>query len=258
MKNTFREYQTFFKEFRQTFHTTGAIAPSGRGLCRAVVKPMSRHTEPVRILEVGAGTGAATREIVKHIRPGDWFDMVELNTRFVETLQRRFETEPDFQRVASQSHILHCAVQQLPTDQKYDFIICGVPFNNFPVGLVKEILRHMAKLLKPGGTLSFFEYVWIRRFKALVANREERRRLNSVGRILDTYLARYEFHCDTAWINFPPAMAHHLRLSPASHEGGAHGERQGDSSQHVLRPGDSRCQSPPHLERQRANSDESA
>ena len=58
MKNTIAEYRTFFKEFRKTFHTTGAIAPSGRALARAVIKPLSRHQRPVRVLEVGSGTGA--------------------------------------------------------------------------------------------------------------------------------------------------------------------------------------------------------
>jgi len=216
MKKAISEYRTFFREFRQTFHTTGAIAPSGRVLARAVVKPLSCHQVPVRVLEVGSGTGAVSKEIVKQIRPGDWFDLVELNDRFVSTLRHRFATEPDFQRVADQCEVLHRAVQEVSTDTKYDYIICGVPFNNFPISLVKEILRHMSKLLRPGGTLSFFEYLWIRRFKSLLANRDERRRLGGVGVVIERYLSRYEFQCDTAWINFPPAMVHHLRVESSN------------------------------------------
>lgn len=237
MKKTITEYRTFFKEFRTSFHTTGAIAPSGRALCRAVIKPLSRHQQPVRVLEVGAGTGAATKEIVKEIRPGDHFDLVELNERFVQVLQHRFASEPDFMRVAAQSSIHHCSIQEIPAEEKYDFIICGVPFNNFPISLVKEILRHMTKLLKPGGTLSFFEYLWIRRFKAIVATRQERRRLEGVGRVLDRYVTRYEFQCDTAWINFPPAMAHHLRLKTGGN--GPHDKASAEPLQ-------------PHFDRQRA------
>jgi hypothetical protein len=112
----------------------------------------------------------------------------------------------------SRCSVLHMAVQDLHPEELYDFIICGVPFNNFSIGLTREIFRHMTKLLKPGGTLTFFEYKWIRRFKGLVANRDERKRLTGVGQVLGRYLQKFEFQCNTAWVNFPPAMAHHLKL----------------------------------------------
>jgi phospholipid N-methyltransferase len=218
MKSTLSEYRTFFREFRETFKTTGAIAPSGRSLARATVQPLIDRDRPARILEVGAGTGAVTREIVKHIREGDLLDVVELNERFVEVLKYRFAHEPSWKRVADQSRVLHMEVQKLKPDELYDFLICGVPFNNFSIGLTREIFRHFTKLLKPGGTLTFFEYKWIRRFKGIVANSSERKRLMGVGHVLSRYLERYEFRCNTAWVNFPPAMAHHLRLVDANAE----------------------------------------
>lgn len=223
MKSTLSEYRTFFREFRETFKTTGAIAPSGRSLARATVQPLVDRDRPARILEVGAGTGAVTREIVKHIREGDLLDVVELNERFVEVLNYRFANEPSWKRVASQARVLHMEVQKLKPDELYDFLICGVPFNNFSIGLTREIFRHFTKLLKPGGTLTFFEYKWIRRFKGFMANSNERKRLTGVGHVLGRYLKRYEFQCDTAWVNFPPAMAHHLRLmeAPGSESSGS-------------------------------------
>lgn len=212
MKQSLSEYRTFFREFRQTFKTTGAIAPSGRSLARAICRPMEGHTRPISILEIGAGTGAVTKEIIRHVEPADRFDAVELNERFVDVLNDRFAKEAPFKKVADRCRVLHAAVQDLPTETKYDFVICGVPFNNFSVGLTREIFRHMTKLVAPGGTLTFFEYLWIRRFKVLVANKNERRRLSGVGQVLGRYLHRYEFKCDTVWVNFPPALAHHLKL----------------------------------------------
>lgn len=208
------EVTTFLGEFRRTFYTTGAVLPSGKQLARAVCRPLREHAKPVRVLEVGPGTGAVTQEIVKHIRPGDQFDIVELNDRFVELLKKRFETEPSFKRVSEQSSIHHKPVQDLQVDQPYDVIISGLPVNNFPIGLVRELMRHLASLVAPHGTLSFFEYLAIRRMKVLVAGHSERRRLAGVGRVIEHYLRQYEFRCDTAWINFPPALIHHLRLDP--------------------------------------------
>ena len=97
------EYSTFVREFRRTFETTGALLPSGRLLGRALVRPISAHEAPVRVLEVGAGTGAVTKEILRHVRPDDHFDVVELNDRFVHVLQNRFATEPAFQAVADRT-----------------------------------------------------------------------------------------------------------------------------------------------------------
>jgi len=212
MKQSLAEYRAFFREFRQTFKTTGAITPSGRSLARAICRPFADHSQPIRILEIGAGTGAVTKEILRHVGPEDRFDAVELNERFVDVLNDRFATEPTFKKVADRCRVLHAAVQELPVEVPYDFVICGVPFNNFSVGLTREIFRHMTKLVAPGGTLTFFEYLWIRRFKVLVAGKNERRRLSGVGRVLGSYLHRFEYKCDTVWVNFPPALAHHLKL----------------------------------------------
>ncbi len=68
-----RDHLTFFREFRQRFKTTGAIAPSSRFLASAMTGPMKKvlrraDAPPQRILEIGPGTGAVTRSIVKLLR----------------------------------------------------------------------------------------------------------------------------------------------------------------------------------------------
>ena len=51
------------------------------------------------ILEVGPGTGAVTARLVQLLRPGDHLTLVELNDDFVQHLNERFASEPDFQAV---------------------------------------------------------------------------------------------------------------------------------------------------------------
>jgi phosphatidylethanolamine/phosphatidyl-N-methylethanolamine N-methyltransferase len=206
------EYSTFVREFRRTFETTGALLPSGRLLAKALTRPISQDRAALRILEVGAGTGAVTKEIVRYLKPGDRLDIVELNERFVRVLQHRFEKEPVFQAVAERTSILHVAVQDLQCREPYDYIISGLPMNNFSTQLVQEIFQHLLSLLRPGGTLSFYEYLWIRGFKMLLSRSQERRRVAEVGSVLKDYLKRYEVQCDTVFGNLPPALAHHLRL----------------------------------------------
>ena len=60
-------------------------------------------------------------------------------------------------------------MEDLPADEPYDLIISGLPLNNFSVADVERILEVMHRLLRPGGTLSFFEYIAIRPARALVS-----------------------------------------------------------------------------------------
>lgn len=219
MPGRLSEYATFLSEYRRTFVTTGAIAPSSRGLARALARPLSRHDVSARILEVGPGTGAVTREIVRHVGPEDRLDIVELNERFVELMRGRFASEPDFQKVADQTEIFYMPVQDLPVEEPYDYIISGLPLNNFPPDLVSSILHRLIRLLRPGGTLSFFEYLAIRRVKTVVSPRKERQRLARVGRIVGNYLQEYEREHNIVFLNIPPAVAHHLRNGAPTNTG---------------------------------------
>jgi phosphatidylethanolamine/phosphatidyl-N-methylethanolamine N-methyltransferase len=217
MARQISEYVTFLREVKRTFYTTGAVLPSGKQLTVATIQPYLRHDRPARILEAGPGTGAVTQQLVPHLRPGDVLDIVELNDQFVDVLKRRFQTEPAFQRAAHQSTIHHLPIQQYHPEQPYDFILCGLPFNNFPTELVKDIFRHFMTMLAPGGVLSFFEYLWIRRMKAMFVSRPERQRLARVGCVLEWYIERYRFQHTKALVNFPPAVVHHLRLAEDRH-----------------------------------------
>lgn len=212
MKNRINEYRLFLREARESFRTIGAVAPSGRFLARAMVRELRHKTPPRRVLEVGSGTGALTSEIVRHIRGKDELDIVELNAKFIATLQNRFRTEPHFARVASRTRILNVAVQELPADRTYDVVVSGLPLNSFSSEVVKGILKSFNRLIGPGGVLSFFEYLWIREVKGLFAPRHERERLTRVGAVIEQYVARHEFRRDTVLVNLPPALVHHLRF----------------------------------------------
>ena len=211
MRNLLREYRTFLREVRESYRTTGAIAPSSRFLARSIASELCGRNGPVRVLEVGAGTGALTREIVQRIGPGDEFDIVELNDRFVSALRDRFGRDKAFCQASDRTRIFHMPVQDLPGEQCYDFIISALPFNSFPTELVRTVLESFGRLVAPGGVLSFFEYLWMRDLKRFVASGRERRRLTRVGSVLGKYLARFEFRRDTVWVNIPPALVHHLR-----------------------------------------------
>lgn len=213
MAQRLSEYRLFLREFFRNFHTTGAVLPSGRWLAAALARYVGASETPQRILEVGPGTGAVTQKIVAALGSEDCLDLVELNDSFVEQLRERFRSDPGFQPAADRARVLHCAVEELPDDASYDLIISGLPLNNFTAEQVSQILSVLLRILKPGGTLSFFEYIAIRRLRSVVSGRQERERLRGIGKALDGVLRGNEIRRDWIWPNVPPAWVHHVRLS---------------------------------------------
>src|SRR5947209_7877719 len=118
---------TFLRAFRRNFHTTGAILPSSRFLARAMASDLKGPRGPARILEVGPGTGAVTREIVRLLLPGDRLDAVEINPSFVTHLRRRFGEDALFRKHLDQVELIEGPVEELLGSEVYDFIISGLP-----------------------------------------------------------------------------------------------------------------------------------
>jgi phospholipid N-methyltransferase len=212
----FRDSRVFLKQFFAQYHTTGSVLPSSRSLakalCRFAADRNGNADAPREILEVGPGTGAVTAQLVKTLRPNDRLTLVELNDDFVRHLQNRFATEPSFQAVAGQTQIVHGRVEKVAGEQRYQVLISGLPLNNFAVDEVEQILALFERLIAPGGTLSFFEYIAIRWFKALVSTGAGRIRLQGIGKAIHNTLAGREIKCDWVWPNVPPTWVHHVRF----------------------------------------------
>jgi len=225
MGRSWRDRLAFFRQVREHYHTTGAIAPSSRFLAAAQTGSLKNRKEndgreepssgPLRVLEVGPGTGAVTRRIVQLLVPGDRFDLVEINQHFADVLARRFEHDATFARVADRSQVHVMPLQEYSAEQPYDVIISGLPMNNFSAELVEELFEAYFRLLSDEGTLSYFEYMYMRPLRSLVSRRADRQRVRRIGQIMRGY--RDRFHLRTSWVfvNLPPAWVQHLQRPPA-------------------------------------------
>ncbi|MGH9533703.1 MAG: class I SAM-dependent methyltransferase [Terriglobales bacterium] len=208
----FRGYLLFWSQWRRRFTDTGAIAPSSPQLGRALTAFLAeRRGGPLRVLEVGAGTGAVTRQAVARLRSGDQFDVCEINPEFCGYLADVLRAWAP-QGAGPQVRLLQSDVRAIEASEGgYDRIICGLPFNNFAPEQVRGLFAHLLGLLAPGGVLSYFEYTWLRQLRIrLLGPGPERERLRAITEISRRLWAGHEFDSTAVWWNLPPATAHHL------------------------------------------------
>lgn len=201
----------FFRQFCNRFETTGSIVPSSRFLARAVTRHLARRgAAPIRVLECGPGTGAFTNQIVGHLQRHDAFDVVELNDSFVDVLRNRFATDRRWQAAAEMTTIHNLPLQGFAPQAPYDFIISGLPHINFPERIVGEIIACYSRMLRPGGTLSYFEYMYIRPLRKAATLGIDRHRVRAVDSLMNSHLQQHFVCRDTIFLNFPPAWVNHL------------------------------------------------
>jgi len=212
----------FAKEFFRTHRETGAIAPSGDGLGRALsrhVRPRHSESRPEypaarAVLEVGPGTGTVTRHIARALGPADTLDLVEANPRFVRRLQTALVADPALRTVAGRVR-LHPGFVQDQQLGRYDAIVCGLPFANFDAESTAAILDGLLRTLNPGGTLSFFAYAGVPALRRSLTAGRARARTLGVQAVLARVLTDHQFGQDFVLGNLPPARVHHLSMRNA-------------------------------------------
>jgi phosphatidylethanolamine/phosphatidyl-N-methylethanolamine N-methyltransferase len=143
------------------------------------------------VVELGAGTGPFTREVLRHVGAGTMFIAIELDDGSVAALRRDFPS----------AIICHESAVKLPEclarngRHEADCILSGLPWGSLPADVADRILEAIFASLAPGGTFVTFSYVHSRMLPGI---RRFRRRV------------RQHFHSVTTsaivWSNVPPAV----------------------------------------------------
>jgi len=191
----------FLQQSIQQTGTVGALWPSSRGLARAMVQPVfsSVHLDgPLRVLEIGAGVGPVTEELVARMLPGDRLDVVELNPEFCIVLRERFGGA-DVPPTIHQMSILDFA-----PGIRYHHVVSGLPLANFQADMVAKIYERIFELLEPNGTFVMFKHVLGRELMNTFTTGPSRER---IGKILAIEEALEPLVVDrrTVPLNMPPA-----------------------------------------------------
>jgi phospholipid N-methyltransferase len=201
----------FLRQVIKNYHHTGAVMPSSPVLAKAMTRSLRNAMGPKRLLEVGPGTGPFTRFMLQALRDGDELHIVEINPAFALRLDRVL-LEPFRIKNPKITIKLYCQpIESAPLEGTFDYIVCGLPFNNFPPVVVRSIFRRLMELLNPGGELAYFEYAGVRVMKGSVVGEEGRRKLKRIGLVNKVLSRRHRGRRELVLGNMPPAVAVRLK-----------------------------------------------
>jgi phospholipid N-methyltransferase len=182
----------------------GAFAPSTARLADAMTRFVSPDIK--NILEVGAGTGAITKSLVKKMIPSQTAEVVEIFPGLSRLLQMRFGQYP--------SIAIHCTdIMHFEAKAPYDLIISSLPFNAFLPDLTQAVIDRLIALAKPGAYFSFFEYKILQGMMPFVMPKTKLEQFYGSRAIIEQFIARYQFDEEVVNFNIPPAVVHHLRIN---------------------------------------------
>lgn len=184
----------FFKDLKQT----GAIAPSSKFLAKDLVFHLKKrllddNCPPLKILEIGAGTGPLTKQIVKLLRPQDQLDIVEIHKKFYQIVKKKYQCK--------NIQVHHADILKFQPPCNYNFIFSSLPYENMPKDISREIWEKKLNLCSIDAYISYFKYVKFRDFK----NDFEEQVVKKYGRNKKFVL-----------LNLPPAKVYTLEINDQS------------------------------------------
>ncbi|MFN8389121.1 MAG: methyltransferase domain-containing protein [Bdellovibrionota bacterium] len=190
------------------------MLPSSAALGRAMVRPIREADRPLNILEVGPGTGPFTRQIIKLMGPEDRFTICEINPRFLALLKKKLERHPNFEQHRDRIRFFQGPVQALPesgANEKFDIIVSSLPFSNFTPDTVEEILSLFEEMTAENGSVTFCEYIGMRKLSAVLSSRRGKERLAGVDEVIQRWVGKVEASGQVkkqlSILNVPPAFA---------------------------------------------------
>ena len=166
---------------------TGAVWPSSKALSRVVVNCCNIKPGDM-VVELGPGSGAFTRPILKHLNGQGRFLAVEINSAHVAILRHNWP----------RCDVIHDSAENLPkhmNGRRANCIVSGLAWGNMLPRTQERILQAMLKSLAVDGQFVAFGYVHAAWFPTTL--RFRRRLLECFDRVETTPIV---------WRNLPPAF----------------------------------------------------
>lgn len=152
MRPDFPERFRFFRAFMTHPRLVGAVLPTSR---RAVRDMLDLADVPAarRVVELGAGTGVYTSEILVRLGPDAKLLALEIDPHLAAGLSAQF-SDPRLSIVCGSAE----HVERHLDGARADIIVSGLPFTSLGATLRRSILERARSVLAPGGVLLVLQY----------------------------------------------------------------------------------------------------
>lgn len=145
----------FFRGFVRNPRGVGYVVPSSRALARALIDASDIKNARV-IVELGAGTGILTQELLRAMPADCKLVAIEIDARFAALLRKRFR-DPRLTIYHGSAVELAVALGKIDAECA-DVVISGIPFSTLSEDLVGEILTTTRESLCSGGRFSSYQF----------------------------------------------------------------------------------------------------
>jgi phospholipid N-methyltransferase len=142
----------FLRAFAANPRQVGAILPTSRYAVRDMLD-LGDVPGADLVVELGAGTGVQTGEILARMRPDARLVALEIDPALARLLEERFD-DPRLQVVCDSAEQL----EQHLAGERADVLVCALPFTSLEPGLRRRILDSMPQALAPGGVALVIQY----------------------------------------------------------------------------------------------------
>jgi phospholipid N-methyltransferase len=146
----------FFSESVQSLSVTASLFPSSRYLTSALLKFID-FSRALRIVELGAGTGPVTSEILRRMRPDASLYALDINPVFVTHVRRKL-IDRRLVPIVGRAEDLGEIIRQLGA-HSVDAIISSLGLSSMDDQQRRRIISQAARHLHPTGILSQFQYL---------------------------------------------------------------------------------------------------
>jgi phospholipid N-methyltransferase len=150
------EWGLFFSQSLRSLSVTASIFPSSRFLANALLKPIDFSAVQV-IVELGIGTGAITKEILRHLNPNALLVGLDLNAAFINHVRRKIQ-DPRFIPIVGQAERLGSLLNRHGI-ARADAIVSSLGLSTMKPAQRTVILKQAAAHLTPQGVLTQYQYL---------------------------------------------------------------------------------------------------
>ena len=143
----------FFAAFVAHPRQMGAVLPTSRTAVRDMLDLADVPAADL-VVELGAGTGVQTGEILARLRPGARLVAVEIDPKLSALLAKRYAGDDRLQVVTDSAE----NVAAYLGGQRADVLVSAIPFTSLDGKLRQRILDALPELLTPQGVLVLIQY----------------------------------------------------------------------------------------------------